>query len=93
MVLYYKLKYLHKKSTLFYYLLMIIEKAPKNRPKKLCSDFLLHFFGICCNMLYARFSPNFGCHFYKMDIFPFFKNVQNQKRPTNLERPFFGGPY
>jgi len=26
-----------------------------------------------------------------MDIFLFFKNVQNQKLPTNLDRPFFGG--
>jgi hypothetical protein len=40
-------------------------------------------------MLYARFLPNFGRRFCKMDIFLFFKNVQNQKPPTNLERPFF----
>jgi len=44
---------------------------------------------ICCIMLYARFLPNFGRRFCKMDIFLFFKNVQNQKPPTNLERPFF----
>jgi len=41
-------------------------------------------------MLYARFLPNFGSHFLKLDIYPFFKNVQNEKLPTNLERPFFG---
>jgi hypothetical protein len=41
-------------------------------------------------MLYARFLPNFGSRFCKMDIFLFFKNVQNQKPPTNLDRPFFG---
>ena len=72
---------------------MIIQKAPKNRSKNLCSDILLHFFCICIIMLYARFSPNFGSHFCKMDIFHFSKNVQNQKRPTNLDQPFFWGPY
>ena len=45
---------------------------------------------IHCIMLYARFLTNFGSRFCKMDIFLFFKNVQNQKPPTNLERPFFG---
>ena len=45
---------------------------------------------IRCIMLYARFLPNFGSRFCKMDIFLFFKNVQNQKLPTNLDRPFFG---
>jgi len=45
---------------------------------------------IRCIMLYARFLANFGSRFCKMDIFLFFKNVQNQKPPTNLERPFFG---
>ena len=79
--------------TLLYYLPMIIEKASKNRPKKLCSDILLHNFCICSIMLSARFSTNFGSHFCKMDIFHFSKNVQNQKRPTNLDRPFFRGPY
>ena len=44
----------------------------------------------CCIMLYARFLPNFKSHFIKMDIYPFFKNVQNEKLPTNLDRPFFG---
>jgi len=43
----------------------------------------------CCIMLYARFLPNFKSHIYKMDIF---KNVQNQKLPTNLDRPFFWDP-
>ena len=42
-----------------------------------------------CIMLYARFLTNFKSHIYKMDIF---KNVQNQKLPTNLDRPFFGIP-
>jgi hypothetical protein len=42
-----------------------------------------------CIMLYARFLTNFKSHIYKMDIF---KNVQNQKLPTNLERPFFWDP-
>jgi hypothetical protein len=41
-------------------------------------------------MLYARFLPNFIFHFYKMDIFLFFKNVQNEKPRMNLEWPFFG---
>jgi hypothetical protein len=45
-----------------------------------------------CIMLYARFLPNFGSRFCKMDIFLFFKNVQNQKPPTNLDRPFFWDP-
>ena len=39
-------------------------------------------------MLYARFLQNFKSHIYKLDIF---KNVQNEKLPTNLDRPFFGG--
>jgi len=84
---------LDEKSTLSYYLPMIIKKASKNRPKKLCSDFLNDFFGIYTIMLYARFSPNFRSHFCKMDIFHFSKNVQNQKRPMNLDQPFFRGPY
>ena len=42
-----------------------------------------------CIMLYARFLPNFKSHIYKMDIF---KNVQNEKLPTNLDRPFFWDP-
>ena len=42
-----------------------------------------------CIMLYARFLTNFKSHIYKMDIF---KNVQNQKLPTNLDRPFFWDP-
>ena len=42
-----------------------------------------------CIMLYARFLPNFGSHIYKMDIF---KNVQNEKPPTNLDQAFFGMP-
>jgi hypothetical protein len=46
----------------------------------------------CCIMLYARFLPNFGSRFCKMDIFIFFKNVQNEKPPTNLDRPFFWDP-
>ena len=41
-------------------------------------------------MVFARFLTNFGSHFLKMDIFLFFKNVQNEKLPTNLDRPFFG---
>ena len=45
---------------------------------------------ICCIMLYARFLTNFGSRFCKMDIFLFFKNVQNEKPPMNLDRPFFG---
>jgi hypothetical protein len=47
---------------------------------------------IRCIMLYARFLPNFGSRFCKMDIFLFFKNVQNEKLPTNLDRPFFWDP-
>ena len=43
-----------------------------------------------CIMLYARFLTNFGSRFCKMDIFLFFKNVQNEKPPMNLDRPFFG---
>jgi hypothetical protein len=43
-------------------------------------------------MLYARFLTNFGSRFLKLDIFLFFKNVQNQKPPTNLDRPFFWDP-
>jgi hypothetical protein len=41
-------------------------------------------------MLYVRFLANFESRFCKMDIFLFFKNVQNEKLPTNLDRPFFG---
>jgi len=48
------------------------------------SNFLTKI-GFRCIMVFARFLPNFGSHFYKMDIF---KNVQNEKLPTNLERPF-----
>jgi hypothetical protein len=44
---------------------------------------------IHCIMVFARFLPNFKSHIYKMDIF---KNVQNEKLPTNLDRPFFGIP-
>lgn len=47
---------------------------------------------IHCIMVFARFLPNVGSRFCKMDIFLFFKNVQNQKPPTNLETPFFGIP-
>jgi hypothetical protein len=43
-------------------------------------------------MLYVRFLTNFGSRFLKLDIYPFFKNVQNQKPPTNLDRPFFWDP-
>ena len=43
-------------------------------------------------MLYARFLTNFGSRFFKLDIYPFFKNVQNEKLPTNLDRPFFWDP-
>ena len=43
-------------------------------------------------MLYARFLTNFGSRFLKLDIYPFFKNVQNEKLPTNLDRPFFWDP-
>jgi hypothetical protein len=42
-----------------------------------------------CIMVFARFLTNFGSHIYKMDIF---KNVQNEKLPTNLDRPFFWDP-
>ena len=45
-----------------------------------------------CIMLYVRFLTNFGSRFCKMDIFLFFKNVQNEKPPTNLDRPFFWDP-
>jgi hypothetical protein len=41
-------------------------------------------------MLYARFLANFGSHIYKMDIF---ENVQNEKPPTNLDRPFLGSQF
>jgi hypothetical protein len=37
-------------------------------------------------MVFARFLTNFGSHIYKMDIF---KNVQNEKPPTNLDQAFF----
>jgi len=43
-------------------------------------------------MIYARFLANFESRFCKMDIFLFFKNVQNEKPPTNLDRPFFWDP-
>jgi len=45
-----------------------------------------------CIMVFARFLTNFGSRFCKMDIFLFFKNVQNEKPPTNLDRPFFWDP-
>jgi hypothetical protein len=47
---------------------------------------------IRCIMLYARFLANFGSRFLKLDIYPFFKNVQNEKPPMNLDRPFFWDP-
>ena len=65
-------------------------KNAKKSTKKLCSDFLNDFFCIYIIMLYARFLANFKSRFCKMDIFLFFKNVQNEKLPTNLDRPFFG---
>jgi len=60
--------------------------------KKIMQSNFLPKNDFCCIMLYARFLPNFKSRFCKMDIFLFFKNVQNQKLPTNLDRPFFWDP-
>jgi len=47
----------------------------------------LHHYALCT--FFAKFSEPFlqNGHFY------FSKNVQNQKRPTNLDPPFFWDPY
>jgi hypothetical protein len=49
--------------------------------KKLCSKNLHYFFGIYSILVINTFFANFIFHFLKMDIFTFFKNVQNQNSP------------
>jgi hypothetical protein len=50
-------------------------------------NWYLHHYALCT--FFAKFSEPFleNGHFY------FSKNVQNQKRPTNLDQPFFWDPY
>jgi hypothetical protein len=48
---------------------------------------VLQHYALCT--FFAKFSEPF----LQNGHFSFFKNVQNQKRPTNLEQPFFRGPY
>jgi len=59
--------------------------------KKICSQTFYQKSEFSALWCLHVFLPNFKSRFCKMDIFLFFKNVQNEKLPTNLDRPFFGG--
>jgi hypothetical protein len=48
-------------------------------------NWYLHHYAFC------TFFGKFWMPFLQNGHFSFFKNVQNQKRPTNLETPFFLG--
>ena len=65
--------------------------------KKICKkNYAVKLFKKKHNLLHyalCTFFANFNSHILKMDIYPFFKNVQNEKPPMNLDRPFFWDPF
>jgi hypothetical protein len=61
--------------------------------KKIMQPFFERFFSYLEHYALCTFFCKFYFPFFKNGHFYFFKNVQNRKRPKNLEMAFFEGPY
>ena len=68
-------------------------KSAKKSREKIMQRLFASFFLYLHHYAFCTFFVKFWEPFLKNGHFYFSKNVQNQKRPTNLEWHFFEGPY